>query len=84
VLAVESVVEESAIGVDFVQNGVSVALVTGSEHHHFPLLLHLLQEGNGVGADIKPDFEGTAVDGDGEPDVRRAFVLLEAVDERLI
>lgn len=64
-LSIEPVIKEDAFWVDLVEDGISIALVTGCKNDDFPVLLHLLKEGDGVGADVEPYLKGVSVDTDG-------------------
>lgn len=77
-------VHQNAFRIQFVQDCVSVALVTGSKDDDLPAFLHPLEEGNSVRADIDAHFEGISVDIDGEPEVRSGLVPFKTVNEGLI
>jgi hypothetical protein len=84
VLSVESMVEQTAVRIQLVEDIISVALMTRREHYDFPFLLHFLEEGNGIRSDIEANFKGKAVNIDGKLDIRLTLILLKAMNERLI
>lgn len=53
-LSVQSIVKELPIWIYFVQNGISIYLMTCSENYKLPFLLHFFQESDSVGSDVKP------------------------------
>lgn len=58
--------------------------MAGREYYNFPLLLHLLQKRYGIGPNIEPNLKGIAIYIDGKLDIWLAFILLKAMDKRLI
>lgn len=83
-LPIQPVIEEHPLRIDLVKDGISVALVACCKYYYFPVLLHFLQKGNRIGANVEPDFKGAAVNADGKFDVGLRLVFFEAVDEGFI
>lgn len=50
-VAIQSVMNEGAIGVDFVEDGIGIAALAGSESHYFEVPAHSLEEADGEGTD---------------------------------
>lgn len=64
-LSVQSMIEESGIWVDLVEDSVSIALMACCKHDDFPFFLHLFEKGNGIGSNVEADFKRHAINANG-------------------
>lgn len=77
-------IEEVILGVELIEYCVCIALMAGSEDDDLPVLLHLLEEGNGIGTNIEANLERRSINVDSKLYVWRTLALFKAVDECFI
>lgn len=81
---VQPVMDEAAVGVDFVEDGIGIAALAGREGHDFEVPPHPFQETDGEGTDRHEALLVGRVERQGDLHVISTHPLLRAVEESLI
>ena len=74
-LPIESVIELCSFRVNLIKNHICITLVACCEYDDFPLLLHLLEEGDGIGSNIEAYLKRKAIDINGQFDIWLTLIL---------
>jgi len=83
-LPIESMLNVLLLWVDFIQNGVRITLVAGSENDNLPFFGHLFEEGHRIRPDGEVYFHRSLLYDYFQSEVGLTITVIEAVNEGLV